>query len=261
MALNPLQQFEVQALVPLHIMGFDLSITNQVVWTGIATAAILTLFLSVMGRMALVPGRWQSVVEMSVEFIRDLTVGTAGKEALPFLPLILSIFLFIAGLNLAGMIPTSFTATSQITTTVLMGLSVFLLVIGVGVYKQGLHFFAMFLPHGTPLWLAPLIVVLEIITFLARPLTLAVRLAANMVAGHVLLKLFAGFCVMLLGLAGLESSALSFSDLNLLTGPIALLTLLMLVVFTALEVFVALLQAYVFTLLTVVYLKDALHGH
>jgi F-type H+-transporting ATPase subunit a len=260
MAINPMHQFEVKALVPFQLGGFDLAITNQALWTGIATAAIITLFLAGIGRMALVPGRLQSFVELTVEFVRDLTVGTAGREALPFLPLILTTFLFIAGLNLAGMIPTSFTATSQITTTAFMGVLVFLLVVGVGVYKQGLHFFALFLPKGTPWWLAPLIVPLELISFLARPLTLAVRLAANMVAGHVLLKIFAGFCVMLLGLAGLEGGALSWSNLSL-TAPLAVLPLAMLLAITALEVFVALLQAYVFALLTLVYLNDALHGH
>lgn len=258
--MNPMHQFEVKALLPLQVGGFDLAITNQALWTGIATAAVLTLFLAGISRMALVPGRLQSVVELTVEFVRDLTVGTAGKEALAFLPLILTTFLFIAGLNLTGMIPTSFTATSQITTTAFMGIMVFLLVVGVGVYTQGLHFFAMFLPKGTPWWLAPLIIPLELISFLARPLTLAVRLAANMVAGHVLLKIFAGFCVMLLGLAQVDASQLSWSTLAL-TSPMAILPFAMLFAITALEVFVALLQAYIFATLTLVYLNDALHGH
>lgn len=258
--MNPMHQFEVKALLPLQVGGLDLAITNQALWTGIATAAVLTLFLAGIGRMAMVPGRLQSVVELTVEFVRDLTIGTAGKEALAFLPLILTTFLFIAALNLTGMIPTSFTATSQITTTAFMGVMVFLLVVGVGVYKQGLHFFAMFLPKGTPWWLAPLIIPLELISFLARPLTLAVRLAANMVAGHVLLKIFAGFCVMLLGLANADHGALSFANLAF-TSPMAILPFIMLLAITALEVFVALLQAYIFTTLTLVYLNDALHGH
>jgi F-type H+-transporting ATPase subunit a len=207
-----------------------------------------------------VPGRLQSFVEVTVQFVRTLTLETGGKAALPFLPLILTTFLFIAALNLIGMVPHSFTATSQITTTAFMGFMVFALVVVVGVYTQGLHFFAMFLPKGTPWWLVPLIVPLEVISFLARPLTLAVRLAANMVAGHVLLKIFASFCVMLLGLAGASASGLSWSTLSL-SAPAALLPLVLLIAITALEVFVALLQAYVFTLLTVVYLNDALHGH
>ncbi len=260
MALNPLHQFKVEALYPLYIGGLDLTITNQALWTGVATATILAIFMAGVARMAIVPGRLQGFVEVTVEFIRNLTRDTAGKAALPFLPLVLTTFLFIATLNLVGMIPHSFTVTSQFTTTAFMGLMVFLLVMGVGVYTQGLHFFAMFLPAGTPWWLAPLIVPLEIISFLARPLTLAVRLAANMVAGHVLLKIFAGFCVMLLGLAGAESSGLSWSNISVLS-PMAVLPFALLIAITALEVFVALLQAYIFTVLTLVYLNDALHGH
>jgi F-type H+-transporting ATPase subunit a len=260
MAMNPLHQFEVQSLIPLTLGGFDLSITNQALWTGIAAASLLVFMLGGVGRMALVPGRWQSLVEMTVEFVRDLTQNTAGKSALPFLPLILTTFLFIAALNLVGMIPHSFTATSQFTTTAFMGIMVFMLVVVVGIYTQGLHFFAMFLPKGTPWWLVPLIVPLEIISFLARPLTLAVRLAANMVAGHVLLKIFAGFCVMLLGLAHSDAASLSWASLSLTT-PAAILPFALLVALTGLEVFVALLQAYIFTVLTLVYLNDALHGH
>ncbi len=255
-----MQQFEVKGLVPLYLGGLDLTLTNQALWTGIATAAIIVLFLAGVGRMTMVPGRMQGFVEMTVEFLRDLTVGTAGREALAFLPLIMTTFLFIAGMNLVGMIPTSFTVTSQITTTVFMGLMVFMLVVGVGFYKQGLHFLTIFLPKGTPWWLAPLIVPLELISFLARPLTLAVRLSANMVAGHILLKIFASFCVMLLGLASIEADQLSFANLALTT-PIAILPFLMLFAITALEVFVALLQAFIFTILTLVYLNDALHGH
>jgi F-type H+-transporting ATPase subunit a len=260
MAMNPLHQFKVEEVYPLYISGLNLTITNQTVWTAIAAATIILIFVAGVSRMTLVPGRLQSFVEITVEFIKNLTQDTAGKAALPFLPLVLTTFLFIATLNLLGMIPHSFTVTSQFTTTAFMGLMVFLLVVGVGVYNQGLHFFAMFLPKGTPWWLAPLIIPLELISFLARPLTLAVRLAANMVAGHVLLKIFASFCIMLLGLAGAEASGLSWSNLSVLS-PMAILPFALLVSITALEVFVALLQAYIFTVLTLVYLNDALHGH
>ncbi|PZP39779.1 MAG: F0F1 ATP synthase subunit A [Pseudomonas fluorescens] len=253
MALNPLHQFEVSPIYPLMLGGFDISITNQALWTGIAIASIIALFVAGTARMTMVPGRLQAFVEITFEFIQNLTQKTAGREAMAFFPLILTTFLFIAGLNLVGMIPHSFTATSQITTTAYMGAMVFLLVVGVGVYKQGLHFFAMFLPHGTPWWLVPIMVPLEIISFLVRPMTLAVRLAANMVAGHVLLKVFAAFCVMLLGIT--VEGGLS------MTAPAAALPLLVLVAITALEVFVALLQAYIFTVLTCVYLNMSIHGH
>ena len=256
MALNPLHQFEVSPIMPLMVGGFDLSITNQALWTGMATSALIALFLLGVRRMTLVPGRMQAFVEITFEFIQNLTQKTAGREALVFFPLILTVFLFISGLNLIGMIPHSFTATSQITTTAYMGCMVFLLVVGVGVYKQGMHFFAMFLPKGTPWWLMPLIVPLEIISFMVRPATLAVRLAANMVAGHVLLKVFAAFCIMLLGYT-LDGGG----SLNYLMAPTALVPLLVLVAITALEVFVALLQAYIFTVLTLVYLNMSIHGH
>lgn len=257
MALNPLHQFEVAPLLdPLIVSGWNLTITNQTLWTGIAVATVIAIFMFGISRMALVPGRMQAFVEITFEFIQKLTHKTAGHEAMVFFPLIMTIFLFIASLNLIGMIPHSFTATSQITTTAYMGAMVFLLVVGVGIYKQGLHFFAMFLPKGTPWWLVPLMVPLEIISFLVRPATLAVRLAANMVAGHVLLKVFAAFCIMLLGLT-LDGGG----SINYLLAPTAVVPLFLLVAITALEVFVALLQAYIFTVLTCVYLNMSIHGH
>lgn len=234
---------------------WDLSITNQALWTGIAVSAVIAIFMAGISRMTMVPGRLQAFVEITFEFIQKLTHKTAGHEAMAFFPLILTTFLFIACLNLIGMIPHGFTATSQITTTAYMGAMVFLLVVGVGVYKQGLHFFGMFLPHGTPWWLVPIMVPLEIVSFLVRPATLAIRLCANMVAGHVLMKVFAGFCIMLLGLTLDGGGHLSWM------APTAVLPLAVLVGVTALEIFVALLQAYIFTVLTCVYLNISIRGH
>jgi F-type H+-transporting ATPase subunit a len=244
MAMNPLHQFEVAAIHHLNVAGFDLSITNQAIWTGISTAAIILLMVGGLRKVSMVPGRWQALVEIIFEFIANMVENTSGKQARPFLPLIMTTFLFLAGMNVMGMVPGSFTPTSQITTTAYMGIMVFLMVVGVGIYKQGFHFFAHFLPAGTPMYLAPLIVPLEIVSFLARPLTLAVRLAANMVAGHVLLKIFATFVIMLMSVFTIS----------------AVLPLVLLVALTGMEVFVALLQAYIFTVLTCVYLNDAL-GH
>lgn len=255
MALNPLHQFEVVPVFPLMVGGWDLTITNQVLWTGISTATIIAIFMLGISRMTLVPGRMQSLVEVTFEFIQKLTHKTAGHDAMAFFPLILTTFLFIAAMNLVGMIPHSFTASSQITITAYMGAMVFLMVVGVGVYKQGLHFFGMFLPKGTPWWLMPLMIPLEVVSFLVRPATLAVRLAANMVAGHVLLKVFAGFCIMLLGFTLDNTGSISWM------APSAIVPLALLVVITALEVFVALLQAYIFTVLTCVYLNMSIHGH
>lgn len=245
MAMNPLEQFAVKAIHPVEFAGFNLAITNQALWTFIAVAAISLILLAGVSRVRMVPGRMQSFVEMTYEFIHNLVKDNTGKEGLAFFPLILTLFLFVAALNVVGMVPGSFTATSQITTTGAMALVVFFSVIGVGLYKQGLHFFAMFYPQGTPVYLAPLIIPLEVISFLARPLTLAVRLAANMVAGHILMKIFATFIIMLMSWFALTALA-----------PLALLIAL-----TGFEIFVAILQAYIFTVLTCVYLNDALHGH
>lgn len=245
MSLNPLHQFEVTVLQPFEVAGWHLHVTNQAVWTGIAVAAISLLFLLGVRNMRLVPGRMQAFVEITYEFIHNLVRDNTGEEGLRYFPFIMTLFLFLAGLNVAGMIPGSFTATSQITTTAFMAVVVFVSVIVIGFKEQGLHFLGLFYPQGTPVYLAPLIIPLEIISFFARPLTLAVRLAANMVAGHVLLKIFASFVIMLMGWFALASLA-----------PFALLVAL-----SGLELFVALLQAYIFTILTCVYLNDALHGH
>ena len=234
-------------MLPLQFGGLDITITNQALWTGIAVSAVILLLLAGISRVRLVPGRMQSLVELTVGFVQGMARDTLGKDAMAFFPLILTTFLFVACLNLAGMIPMSFTATSQITTTAYMAILVFVMVMGVGLYKQGFHFFSRFVPQGAPLVMMPLIVPIEIISFLARPITLAVRLAANMVAGHILLKIFATFCIMLIGLEWLAASAA--------------VPLVLLVALTALEVFVALLQAYIFTVLTCVYLNDAMHAH
>lgn len=248
---SPLHQFEVTPILPAHLLGLDVTITNQTLWTGIGVSMVILLMLLGIRRMQLVPGRMQAMVEMTFEFVQGLTRDTAGKEALAFLPLILTTFLFVACLNLIGMVPHSFTVTSQITTTAYMAGMVFAMVLGVGFYKQGFHFLSMFIPKGAPVLMWPIIIPIELISFLARPVTLAVRLCANMVAGHILLKIFATFCVML---AGLDA-------LNGIAGVSAVVPLLVLTAISALEVFVALLQAYIFTVLTCVYLNDALHGH
>ncbi len=245
MALNPLQQFEIREIYPLHIAGYDLSITNQSLWMLLAVGFISLLFLMAARKPRLIPGRLQAFAEITMDFIQSMVKDTAGKEALSFMPLIFTVFLFVAALNVSGMIPFSFTSTSQILLTGFMAGLVFIMVVTVGFYKQGIHFFTLFYPKGTPLVMAPFIIVLEIISFLARPFTLSIRLAANMVAGHVLLKIFGSFCVMLVGYFFLP----------------ALLPGVMLVLLSGLELFVALLQAYIFTILTVVYLNDSLHGH
>ncbi|MFZ2620508.1 MAG: F0F1 ATP synthase subunit A [Alphaproteobacteria bacterium] len=250
MSANPLHQFEIHSIMPLELGGFNVALTNQSVWMIGAVLFVTMLMLLGSRKPALVPGRMQSLVEVTVDFIRTLTRDTAGEEGLRFLPFIATLFLFIATMNIAGMIPGSFTATSQMVVTGMMAVAVFLMVIAIGIYVQGWHFFALFYPHGTPWWLAPLIVTLEVISFCARPITLALRLAANMMAGHILLKIFATFIIMLM--AGLPLG------LNVLGAAVPLAVNIAL---TGLEIGVALLQAYIFTILTCVYLHDALHGH
>ena len=248
MAKSPLEQFAVYEKAPLfELAGQTISWTNHSTWMVIATFCAALLFLMGSSRKAMVPGRTQAFVELTFEFIEKLVKDTAGTKALKFVPLIFTLFLFIAFLNLFGMIPGSFTATSQVFTTGLLALGVFAIVILSGFAMHGTKFFGLFLPHGTPWWLAPLIVPLEMISFFVRPLTLTIRLCANMVAGHILLKVFAGFAVMMVGLGWFAASAV--------------LPFMMLVAISALEVFVALLQAYVFTVLTCVYLNDALNLH
>lgn len=245
MALNPLKQFEIHEMMPAEAMGYDIALTNQSLWMLIAVGTVLLTFVMGSLRPKLVPGRLQAFVELTYEFIANMVKDTAGKAAMPFLPVIMSLFLFVACLNVFGMIPGSFTSTSQIYMTAYMAGLVFLLVIFVGFKVQGLGFLKLFLPAGTPGYLMPLIVPLEVISFFARPLTLAVRLCANMVAGHVLLKIFATFATMMIGWVAVT----------------AILPLFALIAISGLEVFVALLQAYIFTILTCVYLNDALHGH
>ena len=244
---SPLHQFEVLPILPLHVGGLNLTITNQTLWTGIAVSFVILVLLLGISRMKLVPGRLQALVEGLVGFARQLTEDTAGHGALAFFPVILTVFLFVACLNLAGMIPHSYTVTSQITTTAYMAGLVFVTVMAVGLKTQGLHFFSRFVPGGAPVLMWPIIIPIEVISFLARPITLAVRLAANMVAGHILLKIFATFCIMLVGLEWLAASAA--------------VPLVLLVALSGLEVFVALLQAYIFTVLTCVYVGDAMHSH
>lgn len=245
MAASPLKQFEVTELATVNLGFTEMAFTNHSLWVVLATSVIALLFIAGTRNMKTVPGKLQSFVEMTYDFVQDMVQGTTGAAGMAYMPLIMTLFLFIAFMNLFGMIPGSYTATSQIFTTGLLAVAVFALVVIIGFWKHGLKFFGLFLPEGTPAYLVPLIIPLEIISFLARPLTLAVRLAANMVAGHVLLKVFALFATMMAG--------------GFLIGTVG--PLFALVAISALEVFIALLQAYIFTVLTCVYLNDALHLH
>jgi F-type H+-transporting ATPase subunit a len=240
---SPLAQFEVHPLLPLNAFGYDISFTNASLWMLLTVAAVLT-FLSLGGkRVSMVPGRWQSMAEISMEVVMGTMRDIAGKESLKYFPYVFSLFIFILFSNLLGMIPAvSFTTTSHIIVTFALAAAVFVATTVLMIVKQGFGgFLHYFLPHGTPWWMIWLIYPIEVISYLARPVSLSIRLAANMMAGHTLLKIIAGF-VGAIGLLGVAPFAL-------------------LIALTGFEIGIAMLQAYIFTVLTCVYLNDALHGH
>jgi len=248
--MDPIHQFEIKNLFPIaHIGGVEIAFTNSALFMLIALALILLLMLGATSSRAMVPGRLQALAEMSYEFISSALRSSAGSEGMKFLPLVFSLFMFILVLNVIGIIPYTFTVTSHIIITVAFALLVFLTVVVYGFAKHGLHFFKLFVPSGIPIYILPLVVFIEVMSFLSRPVSHSVRLFANMLAGHITLKVFGGFVTML--------GALGF--LGWLG---AILPLSLTVALTALELLVAFLQAYVFAILTCIYLNDALHpGH
>ena len=250
MAADPIHQFQIKKLFTLgEIGGVEIAFTNSAAFMLAAVAVTAGgLVLATAGR-SLVPGRVQSVAEVTYEFGADMVRQSTGEEGMRFFPLVFSLFSFILVLNMFGMIPGLFTVTSHIIVTALLALLVFFTVIAYGFYKNGLKFFRLFVPSGIPIYIMPLIVLIEVMSFLSRPISHSVRLFANMLAGHITLKVFAGFIVMLSGLG--------------IVGWVgALLPLALTVALTALEFLVAFLQAYVFAILTCIYLNDALHpGH
>jgi F-type H+-transporting ATPase subunit a len=245
---DPIHQFDIHRIIPLNIGGWDVSFTNASLFMVLAVLVTIGFFMFAMRSRSLVPTRLQSVAEITYEFVADMLRDSIGKEGMKYFPFVFALFIFIFACNMLGMIPGAFTVTSHIVVTAALALIVFLTVLVVGFAKNGLHFFKLFVPSGVPIYILPLVTMIEIISFLSRPVSHSVRLFANMLAGHITLKVFGGFVVMLLG-AG------SFAAL-------APLPLLAAVALTALEFLVAFLQAYVFTMLTCMYLNDALHpGH
>ncbi len=249
MANDPIHQFVINKIIPIEVGGLDFSFTNSalfMVLTVAASSAFLTMATSGRG---LVPGRMQSLAEMAYEFVAGTLRSSAGTEGMRFFPMVFSLFMFILVANLFGMFPYGFTVMSQIIVTFALAMLVIGTVVGYGFYRHGFGFLGLFVPHGVPGVLVPLVTAIEVISFLSRPVSLSVRLFANMMAGHTALKVFAGFIASMsaagaLGVAG------------------SILPLAMTVGLTALEFLVAFLQAYVFTVLTCMYLNDAVHpGH
>jgi F-type H+-transporting ATPase subunit a len=237
-----MHQFEIQRIIPLKIFGYDASFSNSSLFMLIAFALITLLMLFAMRKRALVPSRLQSAIELLYEFIAKMVRDSAGEEGMKFFPFVFSLFIFILCLNLLGMMPYSFTVTSHIIVTFAFALTVFVMVTLLGFMKHGVGFLRLFVPAGVPLWLMPVIIPIEIISYFIRPISHSVRLFANMMAGHTMLKVFGGFVV---GLGVLGGWA-----------PLAFM-----IAFTGLEVVVACLQAFIFALLTCIYLNDALHMH
>ena len=243
--VDPIHQFHLNAIVP---MG-DYSFTNSGLFMVLTVVVAVGFLMWASSARAIIPGRAQSVAELSYEFVAKMLKDSAGSQGMKFFPLVFSLFMFILVSNLFGMVPGFFTVGSQIIVTFALAMLVILTVVIYGVGKHGLHFFGLFVPSGVPMILIPLVTAIEVISFLSRPISLSVRLFANLLAGHITLKVFAGFVFTLgaMGPIGIVGAAL----------PLA-----MAVALTGLEFLVAFLQAYVFAVLTCMYLNDAIHpGH
>ena len=246
-ATNPIEQFEIHELIPFaKIAGHDIALTDSALYMMLAVVLTAALMLGTTAGRRLVPTRMQSLAEVLYEFIADMIRGAAGEHGLKFFPLVFSLFMFVLFTNLVGLIPYTFSVTSQIVVTASLALLVFFTVIIHGFWQHGLHFLKLFAPSGTPMAILPLIIVIELLSFLARPISHSVRLFANILAGHITLQLVASFVVMIgaFGVVGWLG---------------AVLPLVFTVALYALELLVALLQAYVFAILTCIYLNDSLH--
>lgn len=247
MAMNPMEQFEVTRLIPLHLAGYDVSFTNQALIM-CAIVAVVSLFMMIAVRKGqLVPTRTQSVAEMGYEFIDGMIASTAGEDGKRFFPFVFAIFVFVLCSNYFGLIPGVFTVTSQIAVNFALALLVIITVLITGFMTHGIGFLKLFVPDA-PILLLPLLIPIEIISFLTRPVSLSVRLFANMLAGHTMLKVFGGFVVGLGGAGGILTA-------------VAAAPMFMIIAVMALEFLVAFLQAYVFAMLTCIYLNEALHLH
>jgi len=249
--MDPIHQFHIVNLFPIGKIGnAEIAFTNSAAFM-LAAVVLLTLFLiaGTAGGKA-VPTRLQSAAELTYEFVASMLRSTAGQEGMRFFPFVFTIFMFVLLLNMFGLIPYAFTVTSHIIITAALALTVFFTVLIYGLIRHGLHFFNLFVPKGVPIYILPMIVAIEILSFISRPISHSVRLFANMLAGHIALQVFAGFIVLLgsaLGAIGWIGGALPFA---------------MIVALFALEALVAFLQAYVFAILTCIYLNDAIHpGH
>ncbi len=244
---NPIHQFEITPYIPLHIGGLDVSFTNSSLWMMIGVFLSVSVLSLASKKRALVPGRLQMFAETLYEFIANAIRDNIGSEGRRYFPLVFTLFVVVMLGNSLGLIPYSFTYTSHLIVTLALALIIFITVLVIGIARHGFHFFSLFLPPGLPVWLIPLILPIEILSFIVRPITLSVRLFANMIAGHIMLKVFAGFSVgMVAAMGGWGYLAAIF--------PMFFNTVLI-----GFELLIAFLQAYVFTVLSCIYLKDTIH--
>jgi F-type H+-transporting ATPase subunit a len=243
--VDPLHQFEITPIVPITVAGADLSFTNSALWMAIAVGVAYLLIMAGTRQHAMVPGRLQSVVELMYEFVAGILRDATGKEGMRFFPIVFTIFVFILMGNMLGMIPGSFTFTSHIIVTFAMAIAVWVGVTVIGFWYHGARFLTFFVPHGAPKAMLPLLIPIEIMSYCVRPISLSVRLFCNMMAGHTMMKVFAAFIISLGGYYLVPGIA-----------PLAVTVAL-----TGFEFAVAFLQAYIFTVLTCIYLNDAIHMH
>ncbi len=240
---NPIHQFEITPLIPLSIGSVDISFTNSALWMVIAVVVSTTFLTLATQRKALVPGRLQMAAEMLYEFIAGMIRENIGQGGRKYFPLIFTLFIVVLLGNMLGLIPYSFTYTSHLIVTATLALVIFFSVLIIGFAQHGTHFLSLFVPPGLPLWLMPLIVPIEVMSFLVRPVTLSVRLFANMIAGHIMLKVFAGFSM---GMVAMGAGGLALGLLPVVFNSILI----------GFELLIAFLQAYVFAILSCIYLKD-----
>lgn len=238
---NPLDQFKLVPLIPIKFAGYDLSFTNSSLFMLLSLVLTSSFFMIILRRPSNVPGKLQSVAELLYNFVTDTVNGNTMGKGEKYIPFIFTIFIFILTLNLFGVVPYGFTVTSHISVTFAAAMIVFISVTIIAFFKHGMKFFAFFLPHGTPMFLAPLMIIIEFFTYMTRPVSLCIRLAANMIVGHILMFVIATF-IAVMGFWGF-------------------LPMSFIVIFTGFELFVAILQAYIFTILSCVYLNDAINLH
>jgi F-type H+-transporting ATPase subunit a len=250
MHIDPIEQFQVKnLLLLLNVGGHQIAFTNSAAYMLLIVALVSALLIGATASRAMVPGRLQSVAEMTYEFVATTLRNSTGTEGMKFLPFVFTLFIFILFANLIGLIPYSFTVTSQLIITVILALLVFFIVVAYGFWKNGWRWLKLFVPTGVPVYFLPMIVPIEVMSFLTRPVSHSVRLFANMLAGHITLQVFAAFIIMLAGAGVLGMFG-------------AVLPFFMVVILFALELLVACVQAYVFAILTCIYLNDAIHpGH